>query len=315
MFGWLYLLQLLLHEAGAACRDARIRFLKAQVEILRRKLGGNRVIPNPDERLRLLAIGAELQQDVADVIGIVTPQTYSRWVVDQRESRKPKPVGRPKTARNLCELVKRLAKENAGWGYRRIIGELRKLRLRLGRSSVRRILKQVGLTPSPRRLDNAEQTIWRKFIRLHLNTLVTCDFFTKSVITPLGARLVYFLVVIHVGTRKVLLRLPTRELAPTGQRVRTARSGVRRRGERWRAWWSLLARSPLWRSVACARAASAEIDATPQNPARAAYYPRSTGRAVSPVSNRLMSDPAPFLGQVAQARYSEPALRWRNSPH
>ncbi|MDX2198735.1 MAG: integrase core domain-containing protein [Phycisphaerae bacterium] len=195
----------------ATRNDARIRFLRAEAEILRRKLGGNRVIPSPDDRLRLLAIGAEINHAVADVIGIVTPQTYSRWVVEQREGRKPKSAGRPKVARNLCELVKRLARENAGWGYRRIIGELRKLRLRTGRSTVRGILKGAGLTPSPYRRGKAEETVWRKFIRLHLNTLVACDFFTKSVMTPLGTQLAYYLVFIHVGTRRVFLSPPTYE--------------------------------------------------------------------------------------------------------
>ena len=152
-----------------------------------------------------------MKHDVGDVIGIVTPRTYSRWVIDQREGRRPKRVGRPKIARNLCELVKRLAKENTGWGYRRIIGELRKLRLRIGRSSIRRILKESGLTPSPHRRGKAKETVWRKFIRLHLNTLVACDFFTKSVITPLGSRLAYCVVFIHVGTREVFLSPPTYE--------------------------------------------------------------------------------------------------------
>ena len=49
MLRWFYVLAHLIVEAGAARRDARIRFLKAQVEILRRKLGGNRVIPSPDD--------------------------------------------------------------------------------------------------------------------------------------------------------------------------------------------------------------------------------------------------------------------------
>ena len=191
MLRWFYVALHLLVEAGAARRDARIRFLKAQVEIRRRKLGSNRVIPSPDDRARLLAIGQELEHNVADVIGIVTPQTYCRWVTELREGRQPKRVGRPKIARNLRELVVRLAKENAGWGYRRIIGELRKLRLRIGRSSVRRILKDEGLTPSPIRRGKAGETTWQKFIRLHVNTLVACDFSTKSVITPLGVRLGY----------------------------------------------------------------------------------------------------------------------------
>ncbi len=79
MSRWLYVVLHLLFEGLAARRDARVRLLKAQVEILRRKLGGNRVIPSPDDRARLLAIGQELNHDVGAVIGIVTPQTYSRW--------------------------------------------------------------------------------------------------------------------------------------------------------------------------------------------------------------------------------------------
>jgi putative transposase len=209
MLRWFYVAMHLLMEASAARRDARIRFLKGEVEILRRKLGGNRVIPSPSDRTRLLAIGQELGHNVADIIGIVTPRTYSRWVEELREGRPPKRVGRPKIARNIRDLVTRLAKENSGWGYRRIIGELRKLRLRVGRSSVRRILRGAGLTPSPHRRGRAGETVWRKFIRLHLNTLVAADFFTKNVITPLGARVAYCLVFMHVGTRKVYLSPPT----------------------------------------------------------------------------------------------------------
>lgn len=115
MFRWLYILPHLLIEANAARRDARIRFLKAEVEILRRKLGGNRVIPSPDDRARLLALGTELNHNVSDLIDIVTPQTFSRWVVEQREGRQPRRVGRPRIVRNVRALIKRLAKENAGW--------------------------------------------------------------------------------------------------------------------------------------------------------------------------------------------------------
>jgi hypothetical protein len=62
MFRWLYGLLHLLHEAASVRRDVRIRFLKAQVEILRRKIGGNRVIPSSDDRLRLLAIGSQSER-------------------------------------------------------------------------------------------------------------------------------------------------------------------------------------------------------------------------------------------------------------
>jgi putative transposase len=121
-------------------------------------------------------------------------------------------VGRPKIVRSVCEFVTRLARENSGWGYRRIIGELRKLRLRVGRSSVRRILKEAGLTPSPHRRGRAEDTVWRKFIRLHLNTMVACDFFPKRVLTPVGVRMAFGLASIHLGTRKVFVSPPTYHL-------------------------------------------------------------------------------------------------------
>jgi hypothetical protein len=60
MLRWFCVALRLLAEAGAARRDVRIRFLKAQVEILRRKLGGNRVIAALDEGYNRDGSGFEL---------------------------------------------------------------------------------------------------------------------------------------------------------------------------------------------------------------------------------------------------------------
>ena len=205
MLRWFYILPHLILEAGAARRDARVRFLNAQIDILRHRLGGRRIIARPAERARLLALGAELDQRVAGIIRVVTPRTYARWVVEQESGRHCKPVGRPKIARDIPRLVRRLARENAGWGYRRIVGELRKLRVRIGSTTVQRILKEAGITPAPTRRSGPGETIWRKFIRLHINTLVACDFFTKAIITPMGPRLAYILVFIHAGSRRIFM--------------------------------------------------------------------------------------------------------------
>ncbi len=57
---WLTALFVLSREAWSARRDAHIRFLKLQVEMLQSRLPGNRVIPDPLERRRLMKIGAEM---------------------------------------------------------------------------------------------------------------------------------------------------------------------------------------------------------------------------------------------------------------
>src|SRR5919202_1508022 len=49
------------------------------------------------------------------------------------------------------ELVRRLARENAGWGCSRIQGELLKLGYILGRSTVRDVLKRHRVPPAPQR--------------------------------------------------------------------------------------------------------------------------------------------------------------------
>ena len=69
----------------------------------------------------------------------------------------------------------------------------------------RRAAHLIPKTPSPVRLGKAAETTWWKFIGPLVNTLVACDFFNKSVITPLGVRLAWWLAFIHIGPRKVFL--------------------------------------------------------------------------------------------------------------
>jgi putative transposase len=74
----------------------------------------------------------------------------------------------------LRELVLRLARENSRWGCVRIQVELRKLGVRVGVTTIRTLLRQVGLGPVPRRqgLSRAE------FLRAQAQGMLACDFFT-----------------------------------------------------------------------------------------------------------------------------------------
>ena len=163
---WLTALFVLCREAWSARRDAHIRFLKLQVEILQSRLPGNRVIPDPTERRRLLKIGAEMDHAVEHTLDIIHIKTYRCWLRQERDGFRVGKVGRPRLTRSLRELIIRLAKENLGWGARRIVGELKKLAVRASRSSVRRVLVDEKILPDPERYaPKGVQTPWR--VTLH----------------------------------------------------------------------------------------------------------------------------------------------------
>ena len=223
---WLTALFVLCREAWSARRDTHIRFLKLQVEILRSRLPGNRVIPNPTERRRLLKIGAEMGHAVDHTLDIISIKTYRRWLREEQVGRQVRKVGRPRLTKALRELIVRLAKENLGWGTRRIVGELTKLAVKASRSSVRRVLVDERVLPDPdRHAPKGVQTPWRKFIKIHMNVMVATDFFTKTIWTPLGKRTAYMLSFIHLGTRKVFLSPSTYH--PTGEWVRQQARNLR----------------------------------------------------------------------------------------
>ena len=216
---WLMALLVLLQEAWSTRRDAHIRFLKLQVEMLKERLPGNRVILDPVERRRLMKIGVEVQHKVEDTLEIVSVKTYRRWQREESGGREPGKVGRPRLTKSVRELILRLARENIGWGVRRIVGELKKLALRPSRSSVRRLLVDEKILPDPdRHAPKGVQTPWRKFIAVHMNVMVACDFFCETVWTPLDKHVAYVLTFVHLGSRKVFTSPST--LNPTDEWMR-----------------------------------------------------------------------------------------------
>lgn len=82
----------------------------------------------------------------------------------------------------------RLARENPGWGYRRIHGELVGLGIAVAPSTVWEILKRHGIPPSPDR----DATTWAAFIRSQAGAILACDFFTARTLS--GANVQVFAV-------------------------------------------------------------------------------------------------------------------------
>jgi putative transposase len=105
----------------------------------------------------------------------VPPETVLRWHRDLLARRhaarsRPKRPGRPRTVRSIRALVLRLARENPGWGYRRIHGELLVPGIKTAASTVWEILKEAGIDPAPER----SSTTWADFLRSQADALLAC---------------------------------------------------------------------------------------------------------------------------------------------
>ena len=92
-------------------------------------------------------------------------------------------MGRPRIYPELDNLVVRLARENSGWGYDRIVGALLNLGHLLSDQTVGNILRRHGIPPAPKR---SQTTTWKEFIRRHMDVRSGTDFFTVEVLTWRG---------------------------------------------------------------------------------------------------------------------------------
>ena len=131
------------------------------------------------------------------------------WSGDGGPTRAAPPDGRA-PRRSIRALVLEMARDNPGWGYRRIHGELTGLGHKVAPSTIWKILKDAGIDPAPRR---SGQT-WRAFLAGQSATILAADFF--HVDTVLLRRL-YVLFFIEHGTRRVHLAGITAH--PTGEWV------------------------------------------------------------------------------------------------
>jgi hypothetical protein len=106
--------------------------------------------------------------------------------------------GRPKLAREVIGLIRRMAKDNVTWGAPRIRAELHLLGHDVAESTVARYMPKGRKPPS--------QT-WKIFLRNHADCLASMDFFVVPTVT---FKLVYaFVLLLHQRRRIVHLATTT----------------------------------------------------------------------------------------------------------
>jgi putative transposase len=125
-----------------AALRAEVLALRRQVQVLERQI--KRVHWTAGDRMTLAALWRWLPEAAWPGL-LVKPETVlgwhrelvrRRWAAYGRRPRK----GRPPLQEDVRVLIVRMAKENSGWGYMRIRGELLKLGHRVAATSIRSVL-------------------------------------------------------------------------------------------------------------------------------------------------------------------------------
>src|SRR6266540_3215856 len=192
--------------------------LEVENAVLRHELGVlRRSVKRPElrrrDRLVLAAASGLLPRERWSVF-VVSPQTLLRWqreLVRRKWTYRRRPAGRPPLDPELRELVLRLARENPRWGCVRIQGELRKLGMRVGATTIRSILRRSGFGPAPRR----DGPSWGEFLRAQAQGMVACDFFT---VETAWLRTLYVLFFVELGRLVTPAKCTRREPSATWMR-------------------------------------------------------------------------------------------------
>ena len=175
-------------------REAEILVLRHQLNVLRRKSPKRLVLSNLD---RLLFVWlSRLVPTTLEALMVVGPGTVIRWQragfrAYWRFRSRPR-SGRPKTPLEIRQLIRDMSVANPLWGAPRIHGELLKLGIDVGQTTVAKYMAKRRRPPSQG---------WRTFLRNHADGIASIDLF---VVPTISFRLLYGLLILQHGRRQIL---------------------------------------------------------------------------------------------------------------
>src|SRR5260221_4088930 len=177
-----------------AALEAEILDLRHQLNVLRRKSPKRVVFGNVD-RLVFTAL-YRVAPGVLDALKILKPQTVIRWHhagfrAYWRWKSRPR-GGRQKTPADIRQLIRDMSIANPLWGAPRIHGELLKLGIDVGKTSVAKYMAKHRRPPSQG---------WKTFLRNHADGIASIDLF---VVPTISFRLLYGLLILRHGRRHML---------------------------------------------------------------------------------------------------------------
>ena len=167
--------------------------LRHQIGVLKRSA---RKRPNAADRLFWVFL-SRVWCDWRSALDIVKPATAIAW--HRKGFRlfwtwkiRHGHAGRPTVPKEVRELIRKMSRETSGWGAPRIHGELLKLGIEIGETSVGKYMVRHRKPPSQS---------WRTFLKNHAKEMVSIDFFT---VPTIRFQVLYVFMVLAHDRRRVL---------------------------------------------------------------------------------------------------------------
>jgi hypothetical protein len=137
-----------------------------------------------------------LAPEVLDAVNILKPETIIRWHragfrAWWRWKSRPR-GGRPRTPDESRQLIREMSVANPLWGAARIHGELLKLGMDVGQTTVARYMAKRRRPPSQG---------WRTFVHNHADAIASIDMF---VVPTISFGLLYGLLILRQSRRELL---------------------------------------------------------------------------------------------------------------